>query len=153
MELTKEIQIGENRYLISRFSAREGSWVVGQFLGANLLSRLGGEEKEITEKDLALALSLTSRLLPEDVYASVQSKCFAACKRYVKQGDTEVAMPLFQADGRDIYGFSLLEVTALTAAILAFNLHCFFEKGAAQTLLTVFPDLSSQSAPGSTPTS
>ncbi len=152
MEVTKDFQLGENTYQFSRFSARTGSWIVFQFLTRNLLlPALSNNAEEISEKDLATGLGAALREFPEDLFNSVQSKTFDVIKRY---DANRVPMPLFHKDtGADLFGLSPVETTVLMVAALAFNLHCFFESGAAKLLLTTFPDLSNPVAPGPTLTS
>lgn len=143
-EPTKDIQIGDIRYQLGRFTARDGSWVLGQFLARGLVAGLGNvdESKETIEKQIALMLSMAFAEIDERVYASIQNKCFSVIKRYDQQAENTVAMPLLMASG----GFTGKEPDALSAstlmmACLAFNLAPFFDPGALTTLKTVYPDL------------
>lgn len=152
MELpTKDLTLGGTRYQLNRFTAREGSWILAQFLPhmPGLLDREKAEK--LTEKELGIGLAATFSGFSEETFRRIQDKTLAAVKRY---DANNVPMPLFMADGKPIPPEpDLVEMTALTVAALVFNLHCFFAPGASATLLAVFPDLSQMSAPGSTATS
>lgn len=153
---TQDVTLGGNRYQLTRFSARDGSWIVGQFLTRNLLLSLEDPEKEISEKDLGLGLAAVFQSFPEATYNTIQGKCLAAVRRYEDAGGQPVARPVLMADGRWALAGepNAVELLAITVATLVFNLHCFFAPGALEMLQTVFPDLSgSPSAPGSTATS
>jgi hypothetical protein len=112
---------------------------------------MSADPGKFDEKELAAGFTAALRQFPEDTFNRVQQKTLSVIKRY---DANHVAMPLFHKDtGADLFGLSLVEIAVLISAALAFNLHCFFEPGAKSLLLTVFPDLSSLAAPGSTPTS
>jgi hypothetical protein len=144
MEATRDVTIGNYRYQLTRFSPREGSYLVGQFLMKGLLASLENPDQEISEKDLGLGFAATFQGFSEEVFHRVQGKCFAALRRYEDVGGTSVPKPLLMADGRWAITPepNSVELLSLTVAVLAFNLHCFFEPGALETLRTVFPDLS-----------
>jgi hypothetical protein len=145
---TKSIAVNKIEYQLGRVSARDGSWLVGQFLPHMTGAWMG--EGEVTEKDLGLALAAALRGFSEDVFQSIQSKALSVVKRLDDKG---TPMPVAMANGSLVQPLSLVDLTALLVASLAFNLHCFFEPGAAETLRAVFPDLGPLSAPGSTATS
>ena len=138
---TKDVTIGETKYQVGRLSARDGSWLVGQFL-PNMAGAFG---KEIGEKELGLALAATLRSFSEDNFYSIQGKALGVVRRYDSKGNP---VPLLMTDGRLVYDPGLVELTALTVTSLAFNLHCFFEPGATAALSLVFPDLNLPLAPG-----
>lgn len=148
---TKDIAVNEVRYQLGRYSARDGSWLVGQFL-PHMMGALDGTE--VDEKQLGLGLAASFASFTEETYGRIQAKALAVVRRYDAK---DVPMPLFMADGQPIPpALDLVELTTLTVASLVFNLHCFFAPGAARTLRQVFPDLSTllrPSAPGSTATS
>ena len=152
MDATKDITIGDRTYQLVRLGAREGSWIVGQFLTKGLLIPLDqGDAKPLDEKELGVVFAITLRDLPENIFNSVMQKCLATVRRY--ETVAGVPMPVLMSDGRWAIKPEpdLVELTALIVASLVFNLHCFFAPGALQKLLTVFPG--SQQAPGSTATS
>jgi hypothetical protein len=148
VEATKEIRIGESDYQLSRFSARDGSWIVGQFLTKGLLLPL--DNVQLEEKELGSVFAITLREFSEATFESVQAKCLKTVRR-VENGQP---IPVLMADGRWAVRPEpdLVELTALLVASLVFNLHCFFAPGALKKLQAVFPS-GSPSSPGSTDTS
>jgi hypothetical protein len=150
MEATRDVTIGNYKYQLTRFSARDGSWLTGQFLTKNLLAHLQSPDQEITEKDLGLGLAATFQGFSEDIFNRIQSKCLATIRRYEEAGNTTVAKPIVMTDGRWAVKDEPdpVELLALSVASLSFNLYCFFGPGALETLRTVFPDLSSLATPG-----
>jgi hypothetical protein len=153
---TRDIQIGEYRYQIGRFSARDGSWIVSQFLTRGLFMAFETPEegKQLDEKELAGLLAVSLRSFNEEEFNLVRLKCFAVIRRYENKTGTEVAMPILMADGiryAVVPPPDLVDTTVLLTAALSFNLHCFFAPGALEKLRAVFP--SPQPTPGSTSTS
>lgn len=146
MTATKDIKIGNNEYQLGGLSARNGSWVAGQF-AMIVLGKLENPEHETTEKDLGAALALSFRQLPEEIFNKVQGKCLEVCGRYAKIGEATTPLPVLRKDGtwNDVAEPSLPELFALTVAALAFNLHPFFAAGALETLLTALPNVSQAS--------
>lgn len=142
MEATKDVELGTNRYQITRFTPRVGNWLVSQFLTKNLLLNIEQPDQEVTEKDLAAGLAVTMQQFQEETFNKVQAYALEVCRRY---GPADTVLPLFMKDGRAAVEPvpSPVELLILTATSLAFNLHCFFESGARDLLLTIFPDLSS----------
>jgi|HubBroStandDraft_3_1064219.scaffolds.fasta_scaffold177059_2 hypothetical protein len=139
---TKDIRIGETNYQLGRLSARNGSWIVNQFV-ERVLGRLNNPDRELTEKDLGLGLALDLQNLSEETFLKVQAKCLEVCKRYGTVGDSTIPMPVLRADGKwnDTAEPSLPELLALTVSCLSFNLYSFFESGALETLLIAFPNM------------
>jgi hypothetical protein len=155
MEATsKDVKIGEFTYQLGRFNARDGSWLVGQFLTRGLLYALEPQEngKQMDEKELAGMLAITLRTFNEADYEKVRMKALGVCRRYEDRGvGSNAPIPIFMADGVR-YAVSpepdLVDLTMLMLSSLSFNLHCFFAPGSLEKLLTVFPG--SQSTPGLT---
>jgi hypothetical protein len=159
LEATRDVQIGEYRYQITRFNARDGSWLVGQFLTRGLALALEPQEpgKQLTEQELAGMLAVSLRSFSEEDYEKVRVKALSVVRRYEnKTGQVEVPMPLLMANNLSRWAVTpppdIVDSTVILLASLSFNLHCFFAPGALEKLLLVFPG-GSQSAPGSTGTS
>ena len=144
---TKDIKIGETNYQLGRLSARNGSWIVNQFV-ERVLGRLNNPDRELTERDLGLGLALDLQNLSEETFLKVQAKCLEVCKRYGAVGESTIPMPVLRADGKwnDAGEPSLPELLSLTIACLSFNLYPFFESGALATLLTAFPNMNPASS-------
>jgi hypothetical protein len=140
--MTKDITIKDVRYQMGEFTARDGSWVVGQFLARGLIAGLGSldESKEPIERSIALMLSLGFTQLDENVYNSIQNKCLSVIKRY--EGDT--AVPLLMANGAGWTSGKepdAITLSTLVMATMAFNFVPFFDPGVLETLRTVYPNL------------
>lgn len=141
MDLTRDVKIGEHTYQIGRFSARDGSWMVNQFLTRGLFYALEPQEdgKELGEKELGGLLAVAMRGFSEEDFEKIRVKCLRTCLRY----DTPAAVPipLLMADGRWAVASppDLVETLALLVNVLTFNLHCFFAPGALAVLQTAFP--------------
>jgi hypothetical protein len=141
--VTKELSVGASNYRIGLFSARDGSWIVGQFITRMLLL---DPEKASDEKNLAFILSTMITDLPEAVFNSIRDKCFAVCS---KQDPLGAYAPLLMRDGSGRWAEKepdLLTVNVLLTSALAFNLSPFFAPGALETLRQTYPDLSQLSA-------
>src|ERR1700734_7716 len=126
MDATRDVTIGNYKYQLLKFSARDGSWLVGQFLTKNLLANLQSPDQEITEKDLGLGLAATFQGFPEDIFNRIQAKCLASIRRYEEVGSTSVARPILMNDGRWAVKDEPdpVELLVLSVAVLTFNLHC-----------------------------
>jgi hypothetical protein len=148
--VTRDITIGSSTYRIGQFSARDGSWIVSQFITRMLLL---DPAKASDEKNLAFILSTTLSELPEDKYNQVREKCLAVCSEPDSLG---AAIPLLMRDGSSRWASKnppdLVAQNALLIGALVFNLSPFFDPGALETLRQIYPDLS-QYLPGSTDSS
>jgi hypothetical protein len=137
---TKEVKIGSVVYRISQFSARDGSWVVGQFITRMLLL---DPEKASDEKNLAFILTTLLPSLSEETFNSIRDKCFAVCSQ---KDDIGGYTPLLMRDGSNRWAVKeppdLLATNVLLTSALAFNLSPFFAPGALETLRQIYPDLS-----------
>ncbi len=144
---TKDIELADQKYQLTRFSARDGSWIVSQLLTRGLLMI---DSQKADEKALGLFFAYALSQLPEDTYRKIQELCLQAARHF--SGD--VAMPLLMQDGRWADGSEpdLPTVTALIVSEMVFNLQPFFDPAAAKTMALVFPDLT-QFAARSTATS
>lgn len=149
MDKTKDIMLGERRFQLSRLTPTDGNQVVRHFLMGNILPKVMGEsDVEILERDLGLLVSTVLPQLDEVTFGRIQQRCFAACKEYVKRGETEQPFPLFRPDGRwEVEELDLPTSLGLLTASLAFNLAPFFAHGALKMLRTLYPDLSQSNAP------
>jgi len=148
---TKDIELGTDKYQLTRFSARDGSWIVSQMITSMLLVDTD-KTKPKTDQDYGLFFALSLHELPETTYRRIQELCFGCCRKYA--GDA--AHPILMADGTGRWTNGepdLVTATALVTAVLVFNLVPFFEPGALKTMRTIYPDLSTRSATTSTDTS
>ena len=145
MENTKQVTIGAESYQLGRLSARDGSWVAGQFVPRMFESF----DKALDDKTLGLAFAACFAGFSEETFNKLQAKCLGASRRM----ENGVARPMLMADGREIYPLSPLEATALLVHVLVFNLRCFFEPGARAVLGELFPTAEEFLREPSTPTS
>lgn len=164
MDHTKDITLGAVTYQIGRMSARDSSWVAGQFMSRGLLNaafnQITDNPKEPIDKLLGLALTYAFPDLPEVVFQGVQNRCYAVCKQYRPAGTGgTVPEPLLRLDGSARWNSKdepdSLSATVLLIATLTFNLESFFATGARQMLAQIFPEsiLSLSNAPPSTDSS
>lgn len=164
MDQTKDITLGAVTYQIGRMSARDSSWIAGQFMSRGLLNaafnQITENSKEPIDKLLGLALTYAFPDLPEAVFQGVQNRCFAVCKQYrIAAAGGTIPEPLLRLDGSARWNGKdepdALSATALLIASLTFNLESFFATGARQMLTQIFPEsiLSLSNAPASTDSS
>jgi hypothetical protein len=150
MNATKDVTIGNLLYRVGELSARDGSWVVGQFL-PRMLQLTPEAYKD--DKNLGLTMSILMSAVTEDVFDSIREKCFAVC--FQQEKDMPTPTPLLMQNGTGKWAVrtppDLVAATALITATLVFNLRPFFEPGALETLRQLFPNMS-PSAPSSTDT-
>ena len=136
-DLTKDVQLGDYRYRISRIEARTGSWMLAEILTKMLP---GGMEEQIGATNMAPA----RKEMTKREFFEIQNECLRVCARINTTGSQEVPEPVLRMNGN--LNFPDLEkdvvtVTALTVHALVFNFSPFFDGSVLKPMLESFRDL------------
>ena len=140
MDLTKDVEIGESRYQVGRFKARDGSWVLAQILTKMLPAAI---ESSLQGSGLAANRAQIS----EEEFASIQAIALSVCRRY----ENNIPMPVFPRPDtwaiKDLE-YDLVTVMRLTIEALVFNITPFFKGNGLAQMMESLPRMG-QSSPTS----
>lgn len=145
-ETTKQIEIGDRKFIIGKFDALTGSYIIYTLLTQILPMGLGKSIEGLPENDGNTSLPTISK----EQFSEIQKDCLKCCSEIQPVGGQVIPVPVMLKDGR--WGVENLEqdaltVTLLTVQVLGFNVQSFFDGNALETLKQSFTQLNSSNAP------
>jgi hypothetical protein len=145
-ETTKQIEIGDRKFIIGKFDALTGSYIIYTLLTQILPMGLGKSIEGLPENEGNTSLPTISK----EQFSEIQKDCLKCCSEIQPVGGQVIPVPVMLKDGR--WGVENLEqdaltVTLLTVQVLGFNVQSFFDGNALETLKQSFTQLNSSNAP------
>lgn len=153
-ETTKQIEIGDRKFIIGKFDALTGSYIIYTLLTQILPMGLGKSIEGLPENEGNTSLpTISNTSLPtisKEQFSEIQKDCLKCCSEIQPVGGQVIPVPVMLKDGR--WGVENLEqdaltVTLLTVQVLGFNVQSFFDGNALETLKQSFTQLNSSNAP------
>jgi hypothetical protein len=144
-ETTKQIEIGDRKFIIGKFDALTGSYIIYTLLTQILPMGLGKSIEGLPENEGNTSLPTISK----EQFSEIQKDCLKCCSEIQPVGGQVIPVPVMLKDGR--WGVENLEqdaltVTLLTVQVLGFNVQSFFDGNALETLKQSFTQLNSSNA-------